>query len=298
MYLALVLVLGLVAFDVFRRPSLRRLAVRNIVRRPGEAALVVLGSMLGTAIICTAFIVGDTFGESIRAIAPQKLGEVDIEIVATEPSKLLPAVAAADLGSIEGIDGTLPFLRIGATATTVGEDRVAETMSGLIELYFDAARTFGSDPATTGLADAGATPAPGETVIGRDLADELAVDAGDTIEVFGYGTSRQLIVRGVVERRGLAGYGSYAWNNLAPTVFVAPGTIDGMRAEGKAPGCWCRPTAGSSPGPRSRCSTSSSAGWTRWRAPPSTRPRTTCSRTPRPRPTACSSSSAASAASA
>ncbi|HEX4906137.1 MAG TPA: FtsX-like permease family protein [Acidimicrobiales bacterium] len=235
MFVALALVLGLVVFDVVRRPSLRRLAARNIVRRPGEAALVVLGSMLGTAIICTAFIVGDTFGESIRAIAPQKLGEVDIEIVATEPSKLLPALAAADLGSIEGIDGTLPLLRIGATATTVGDDRVAETMSGLIELDFDAARAFGSDPATTGLVDAGATPAPGEAVIGRDLADELVVEPGDTIEVFGYGTSRQLVVRDVVDRKGLAGYGSYAWNNLAPTVFVAPGTIDGMRAEGKAP---------------------------------------------------------------
>ena len=237
MLVALALVLGLVVFDVVRRPSLRRLAVRNIVRRPGEAALVVLGSMLGTAIICTAFIVGDTFGESIRAIAPQKLGEVDIELTATEPAKLLPAVAAADLGSIEGIDGSVSLLRIGATATTVGtEDVAAETMTGLIELDFDAARQFGSDPATTGLVDAGATPAPGETVIGRDLADELGVDAGDMIEVHGYGTSRQLTVRGVVERRGLAAYGSYAWNNEAPTVFVAPGTIDGMRTEGKAPG--------------------------------------------------------------
>ena len=237
MAIALALVLGLVVFDVARRPSLRRLAVRNIVRRPGEAALVVLGSMLGTAIICTAFIVGDTFGASIRAIAPQKLGEVDLEITASDPSKLLPAVAAADLASIEGIDGSVALLRIGATATNVGaEDVAAETMSGLIELDFDAGRAFGSDPAATGLVDAGATPAPGEAVIGRDLADELGVDAGGAIEVHGYGTSRQLTVRGVVERRGLAGYGSYAWNNEAPTVFVAPGTIEAMRAEAKAPG--------------------------------------------------------------
>src|SRR5687768_7786553 len=151
--------------------------------------------MLGTAIICTAFIVGDTFGESIRAIAPQKLGEVDIEITANDPARLLPAIAAADLGSIDGIDGTVPFMRIGATATTVGaEDVAAETMSGLIELDFDAGREFGSDPAATGLVDAGPTPAPGETVIGRDLAAELGVDAGSTIEVHGYGTSRQLTV--------------------------------------------------------------------------------------------------------
>jgi putative ABC transport system permease protein len=91
----LAITLGLVVFDSFRRPSLRRLAIRNIVRRPGEAALVVLGSMLGTAIICTSFLVGDTFGASIRDIAPSKLGEVDITVEAAQPQQQLPAMGAA-----------------------------------------------------------------------------------------------------------------------------------------------------------------------------------------------------------
>ena len=232
----LVLVLGLVVFDALRRPGLRKLAVRSIARRPGEAMLVICGSMLGTAIIATSFIVGDTFGESIRAIAPAKMGEVDVEITTSDPSKLLPAIAKADVASIEGVDGTLTMYRMGATATGIGEDRLADTAAGVIEIDFDAARSFGSDVAATGLADAGPTPAAGEAVIGRDLAEEIEVDAGDTVEVFGYGTSRQLVVRQVVEREGLAGYGSYGWNHHAPTVFVAPGTIDGMRAEARAPG--------------------------------------------------------------
>lgn len=231
----LALTLGLVIVDMFRRPSLRKLAVRSIARRPGEAALVVCGSMLGTAIIATSFIVGDTFGESIRHIAPAKLGEVDVEVTTNDPAGFPAAVAAADIDSVPGVDGSLRLYRIGATAAGIGDDRLADTEAGLIELDFDAGRAFGSDVASTGLADAGATPVPGEAVIGRDLAEKIAVGAGDTFEVFAYGTSRQLTVRGIVDRRGLAGYGSSAWGTRAPTVFVAPGTIDAMRAEGKAP---------------------------------------------------------------
>ena len=47
----------------------RRLALRNISRRKGEALLIVAGSLMGTAIITASFVVGDTFNSSIRDIA-------------------------------------------------------------------------------------------------------------------------------------------------------------------------------------------------------------------------------------
>jgi len=68
--LVLVALLSVVAVhDVVRKPGIRRVALRNLSRRVGEAALVVLGSALGTAIIAGALIVGDTFDNSIRDIA-------------------------------------------------------------------------------------------------------------------------------------------------------------------------------------------------------------------------------------
>lgn len=235
----LALTLGLVVFDSVRRPGLRRLAVRNIVRRPGEAGLVILGSMLGTAIICTSFIVGDTFGESIRHIAPTKLGEVDVEVTATANAQLLPAIAAAHVDTIPGIDGSLTMYGIGATAATVGAapGRLAEPHATVTELDFDAARRFGSDPHATGFEKAGPTPTGAEAVIGRDVADKLKIGAGDAIEIYAYGASRTLTVREVVAREGLAGYDEIAsvGGTKAFTLFVAPGTIDAMRAEGRSP---------------------------------------------------------------
>jgi putative ABC transport system permease protein len=54
-------------FVLVRRPVLRRLAVRNAMRRPREAALVIVGAMLGAAIITGSFVVGDTLNRSTRS---------------------------------------------------------------------------------------------------------------------------------------------------------------------------------------------------------------------------------------
>src|SRR6476661_10966933 len=62
---------------LLRKPILRRLALRNAVRRPRETALVILGSLLGTAIMTGSFVVGDTFTSSIRRGAYEQLGPVD-----------------------------------------------------------------------------------------------------------------------------------------------------------------------------------------------------------------------------
>ncbi len=84
--------------DLVRRPTSRRLAMRNITRRRGEAVLVVLGSLLGTAIITSAFVVGDSIDYSIRDIARTELDPTD-EMVEVRPDAdvgvLLTSVRAA-----------------------------------------------------------------------------------------------------------------------------------------------------------------------------------------------------------
>ncbi|MEA3056790.1 MAG: putative transport system permease protein, partial [Actinomycetota bacterium] len=116
--------------------------------------------------------------------------------------------------------------------------RLAEPFATVTELDFDAARHFGSDPDATGFTDAGPTPTGSDVVLGRDLADHIDARVGDSVEVYAYGTKRAVKVREILDRRGLAAYdnqGAFA-GNKGFTAFVAPGTIDAMRAENKAPG--------------------------------------------------------------
>ena len=89
--------------DLLRRPTSRRLALRNITRRRGEAVLVVLGSLLGTAIITSAFVVGDSIDFSIRDIARTNLGPID-ETVEVRPDADVGVVLASVRSAVDGAD--------------------------------------------------------------------------------------------------------------------------------------------------------------------------------------------------
>src|SRR6266511_4843139 len=91
-----------------RHAFLRRLALRQIARRRGEAALVVAGSVLGTAIIVGSLIVGDTRNFSVKQGAYDNLGPID-EIVAS-PAIVQGDEAARRLERLRGdpqVDGLL-----------------------------------------------------------------------------------------------------------------------------------------------------------------------------------------------
>jgi len=78
--LSFVLVLGL------RNRIFLRLGIRNVRRRRARTALIVVGLMLGTAIIAAALATGDTMSQTIRSSATAALGQTD-EVVAAKASK-------------------------------------------------------------------------------------------------------------------------------------------------------------------------------------------------------------------
>lgn len=233
-FAVLALLLSLVALhDLVRRPSIRRVALRNLSRRVGEASLVVFGSALGTAIIAGAFIVGDTFDSSIRDIARTDYGPIDTIATLDDPSDVEAGVAA--LGSpaeLEGVDGLAGFTWFRAAIATVAtdgddlagsssgevaDDRLADPQITISTADFGALRSLGPD--SSGLAEAGPTPVGDEVVLDRSTAETLGVAAGDPVEIFAYGSSATFEVRTIVDRIGVAGYGE---------VFIAPDAFAGL----------------------------------------------------------------------
>ena len=69
-----------------RGPLTRRLALRQVNRRRAEAALVVAGSVLGTAIIVGSLVVGDTLDQSFKQNAYRYLGVVDEVVSSPDPA--------------------------------------------------------------------------------------------------------------------------------------------------------------------------------------------------------------------
>ncbi|MEA3076868.1 MAG: putative transport system permease protein [Actinomycetota bacterium] len=207
-----------------RRPVLRRLAVRNVARRPRETALILLGALLGTAIITGSAIVGDTLGASIRRSAFTQLGPVDESVRSNGPDRHDEIVAAVRSIPAKGIDGVLAVNSIGAA---VAKGKLAEPNAQVLETDFVEARRFGGDPKATGID--GPTPAAGHAAITADLARTVGAKVGDAIDIYAYGAKRSFTVDRLLPRLGVAGL-HYRFGSRSPNVFLRPGTIAEMVA--------------------------------------------------------------------
>jgi putative ABC transport system permease protein len=203
--------------DFVRRGSMRRLALRNISRRKGEALLIVAGSLLGTAIITASFVVSDTFNSSIRDTARTQLGPIDERVTVAGRAETHGTEAYLRSSRLHDVDGLLSVEWTDVAVASVRPNRLAEPSQRMAEYDFARARGFGGDAASTGFEDAGPTPAGRDAVLNTELARKIGVVAGDRVDVFAYGRKARLRVRQVVPRLGLAGSGG---------LFVASGTID------------------------------------------------------------------------
>jgi putative ABC transport system permease protein len=229
--------LAVAAFIAVRRPFLRRLALRQIARRRGEAVLVVVGSVLGTAIIIGSLIVGDTLNFSVRQTAYKNLGPID-EIVSS-PTVAQGDQAARRVARLRGdpdVDGLLTLRGDqAAVAHGSGAGRTAEPRASVWEVDFAQAAAFsGGVQGGSGLS--GPAPGAGEAVINDDLATQLGARAGDSLTVYLYGRPTEVRVARVVATVGLAGAGT--GQTAARNAFFPPGTLvqAARQAKAAAPG--------------------------------------------------------------
>jgi putative ABC transport system permease protein len=225
-------IVGVTLADLVWRPTFRRLAFRNALRRKNEALLVVLGSLFGTAIVTSAFVVGDTLQASLRDEARTRLGPIDEIVLVHRAPGLAGTFTKVTATPLPGTDGVLTMVTAAATVASVpdnGEPRRAEPNAFVHEVDFDDAREFGGRPGDTGFVDAGPTPTGDDAVISRDLADGLGLQVGDRIDVYLYGQVTPFRVRGVVPRLGVAGFHP-TFEPDAQNVFVAPGTLQRLAA--------------------------------------------------------------------
>lgn len=221
------------AYIALRHRAVGRLALRSLVRRPTETLLVILGSLLGTAIITASLIVGATLEDSFRADAYRELGPVDMTVTAaghTAREELRSRLG--DLPErypdVEGI--AFGLQSSGTIVARPGTDEEqARPRVTLLEVDFDEAAELGDDPEATGLGNAEA-PGEGEIVVGGHLAERLELEEGDEVTLFAYRQELPLEVAEVLPARGLAGYPG------GLTAFLPDDTLTSLAHEGREAG--------------------------------------------------------------
>ena len=90
---------GAVAALALRHRVFLRLGLRNIPRRPGRSALIVIGLMLGTTIVAAALTTGDTMAHTIRTTAVATLGATDETIAPRGAVDDIPGELGAATGT-------------------------------------------------------------------------------------------------------------------------------------------------------------------------------------------------------
>jgi putative ABC transport system permease protein len=242
---ALALAVGALGALAARNRVFLRLGVRNLRRRPGRSALIVVGLMLGTAIITAALATGDTMSHTIRASATAALGKTD-EVVAAKGigaelsidsngatgSRYIPQGDAARIARAVAGSGLVAGVAPVISESVAMQDLTSRQTEPRVTLFAsDPAqlRAFGHIRAggrTVSLADL----RPGELYLNADGADALHAAAGDTVRVYAGNSVLNARVRAVVRYDGGATDGSGILMPLVPAqqLLGKPGLVRGI----------------------------------------------------------------------
>ncbi len=167
------------------RRILLRIAARNAWRHRRSTALAIVGLMIGTAMISSAFAIGDSFRSANRSAVFDSFAGVDERIVVYAPSgdrvpfneTVAVALSAIQGGAIEGVAPALIMdVSVIDETSQQGESRVNA-------IAFDPAREAPFGPLTPGGFDVGDLPAGG-SALNFELAKEMGASEGDALRVF------------------------------------------------------------------------------------------------------------------
>ena len=213
--LAVVVGIVLAGLLLAARPLLARLAARNIRRRPTRVVIVILGLLVGTAVISSSLVVGDTLSYIFLEDVYVRLGAVD-EIVSNEFGGQLFSFAETNLTQIRAdmitarspVDGVAPTLLkvmpVRNVAGNKGNQQI--TIMGLNASY---ERAFGPLTTRDGKSlDTGALR-PDDVFANARAAADLNATLGQNLTLF-YGTTNQTLVHAtvadIVRDEGTASY--------------------------------------------------------------------------------------------
>jgi putative ABC transport system permease protein len=221
--IALAFALGILGILALRNPVFVKLGVRNLGRRRGRTALIIVGLMLGTTIVATALATGDTMSHTIRGTAVRTLGQTD-ELVSAKGTELSLGTGLGSATGVEYFDEDVVEKIDEALAGTDLVDGVTPAIIEQIAAQAPAQRQteprvtlFAADPARMdGFGAIEGTSGEvtldeldgNEVFVNAETAEELNVRRGDTIVLLAGGRGVRATVADVVRYEGAGTDGS------------------------------------------------------------------------------------------
>ncbi len=206
------IIVSMLAYIGVRNTILVRMAIRNVQRRPARGMLIIIGLMLATAIISSAFTTGDSITFSIKKGATDSLRSLDELIRVDDGSPVWENRPLPDefdesifqevgplLEADPNVDGVLPVLveTVAVVNTRTQQFEVESLFAGVDP---SRANTFESLSDTEGNPADVASLGPDEVYIDLEGAEELEARPGDVLGVVLRSEElKQLRVRAVLD---------------------------------------------------------------------------------------------------
>lgn len=233
--------LGVVAILAWRNPVMVKLGLRNIPRRPGQTALIIVGIMLSSIIMATAFGIGDTINHSIRTEAVESLGPIDEIVLSNRATSddgfgFNPYFSTArydelraELAGFDAVDGISPGIGQNLPAVNPRTDR-SEGDLRIVGVDLATVDSLGALALTTGEVARLESLGDGEAFLNDPAAEELEAAVGDQVQLFRSDEPITVTVAGILERGGLAGRDPTLVLPLerAQELFERPGEINSI----------------------------------------------------------------------
>ena len=235
------LMTAVVAALALRHRLLVKLGLRNIPRRRAQTTLIVVGLMLSTVIITSAFGTGDTVSYSVRSLSVANLGGVDETVtpnaeaglgfaargsgVGTGGSDFFAASVAEQLknnstvrANTDGLIGAI-VQSVPLKDLTTRQTKANVALLGVPAAYPTAAffSLTADSGRTVGLDSLGAN----EVDINDQAAHALGASSGDHLIVYVANRPVSVVVRDILRNTGLATGGLLSGGqNAAPSVLL------------------------------------------------------------------------------
>jgi putative ABC transport system permease protein len=223
--LVVLLVVAVISLALALRNRLSfRIAMRNVRRGRWRTVLLILGLLIGTTIISSSLVVGDTIDQLIVQSAYQSFGFTDegvfnqtpLGTYAPFPYSVYTSVAQS-AASDSQIAGVTPEI-VGQTQAFDHNDGVPQTALNLVGVNGNQSSQLGGFTTTGGGTLAG--PAPGQVLIDQGAANDLGASAGHHLTLYVGGTIWNTTVQAVVADDDRGGFLGGGFGQVG-TIFVS-----------------------------------------------------------------------------
>ena len=203
---------------MIRNRILFKMGVRNILRRKGYTVIVILGLMIGTGVISSSLVIGDTLDNMIESEILNYYYTTDEKIVGLKSTGERDYFNQSIFLDIEKgfsstyIDGLSPSIQDSIAVLNL-ETNLSEPSLALIGVDFDHGKNFGAFINQDGkkvikLAD-------DEIMIGEDTAEELDAQVGHLIVIFANNTQKTFSITHILQPKERVGGGEGIFVNLS-----------------------------------------------------------------------------------